>query len=91
MEGIDEQGSLKLDEYDVVQNYILGAHALREFVRYYQKESKNEEGPILPLVFPILPLVFNRDTALSISKRHFSLGSFAKTLSEDKTLYADLQ
>ena len=85
---IDER---ELDEFDVVQNHVLGAHILREFVKFYQRESENEEGPIMALVLPVLPLVLNQAVTKSVSKRHFIEGSLIKTISEDKTLYIGLQ
>jgi len=85
----DEQ--IELDEYDVVQNHVLGAHILREFVKYYQRYSEDKAGPTLVLIMPVLPLVLNKAATTSISKRHFIEGSLTKTITEDKTLYTGLQ
>ena len=82
---------IELDEYDVVQNHILGAHILREFVRYYQNNSADKTGPTLVLTMPVLPLVLNEAARNSISKRRFIEGSLSKTILEEKTLYAGLQ
>lgn len=84
-------GQIELDEYDIVQNYVLGAHMLREFVKFYQRSSKENTGPSLVLLMPVLPVVLNKEATMSISKRHFIEGSLIKTLTEDKTLYMGLQ
>ena len=89
MERFDEQ--IELDEYDIVQNHILGAHIIREFVRFYQNNSEDNKGPTLVLIMPLLPLVLNKEARSSISNRRFIEGSLVKTILEEKTLYAGLQ
>lgn len=82
---------IELDEYDIVQNHILGAHLLREFVRFYQNNSEGNIGPTLVLTMPVLPIVLNEVARKSISKRRFIEGGLSKTILEDKTLYSGLQ
>lgn len=89
MEEID--GKIIFDEFELMQNHILGAHALREFVRFYETVHADKIGPSLFLIMPVLPLVFNRTSTRSISNRHFIEGSIYKALREDKTLFVGLQ
>ncbi|WP_299765164.1 three component ABC system middle component [uncultured Dokdonia sp.] len=82
---------IELSEYDIVQNYIIGSHILREFVKFYQRYSQENIGPELILTMPILPLVLNKSSSFEISKRHYIEGGLMKTIYDDKTLYVGLQ
>lgn len=81
----------ELTEYDIIQNHVVGAHAIIEFVHYYQKYHKDNRGPALPLVFPVLPVVFNEDLKKNISTKQFEEGSLFRTINENRALYVGLQ
>lgn len=89
MENVNEE--IGFDEFELMQNQVLGAHALREFVKFYQRVHVENIGPSLLLILPVLPLVYNQVSTQSISNKHYIEGSIYKALREDKTLFIGLQ
>jgi len=79
-----------LDEFAIVQNNLIGAHALHEFVKSYTSEAAGV-GPRLYWLFPVLPIVFNEDSVEAIHSRSLSPGSFLKVINECGYLFINLQ
>lgn len=79
-----------LDEFEIVQNNLIGAHALHEFVRSYTKETAGV-GPKLYWLFPVLPILFSEDSVAAIHSRSLSPGSFLKVINECGYLFINLQ
>lgn len=79
-----------LSEHDVVQNIGLGALILQTFVSVYSKDGNNQ-GVFLPILMPVLPIVFHRKFLDSIQNKQSKLGSFYKALSSDRDLIVGLQ
>jgi len=79
-----------LDEFEIVQNNLVGAHALHEFVKSYTNEAAGT-GPKLYWLFPVLPIVFNEDSIAAIHARSLSPGSFLKVINECGYLFINLQ
>lgn len=80
-----------MNEFSIVQNRALGAIALFSFVKEYYSSKDKTEGPVIPLIMPILPLVFNEDINLIITKNQKRLTSYYKILSEQRTIPVGLQ
>lgn len=78
------------NEFEIIQNDILGAHLLSEFCNFYSKSSKGV-APKFYLCFLILPLVYNKDTVNLIYQRRMKPGSFIKALEEKGNVFFDLQ
>jgi hypothetical protein len=80
-----------LNEYQIVQNEVLGAHALWEFAKYYNEYNLRKSNPELMLSFPVLPIVFNKRATKAINGRNFKEGSLYRTINENKDIYTGLQ
>lgn len=78
-------------EYEVVQNAIIGAHALYKFVATYSKRDQTQKGVGLPLCFIVLPIVFNKEYSEAIFRKQFSRGSFIKVLTSNEVIFDGLQ
>lgn len=78
------------DEYEIIQNELLGVHVLHEFVKYYTANN-NGVGPKLYWAFPILPIIFNAESTNLIHSRNYTAGSFIKVISEKSDLFSTLQ
>jgi hypothetical protein len=89
MENFNEN-FLILDEFDIIQNNLLGAHAFREFVKYYEMYSAGD-SPDLILFFPLLPILFNNHFTTQISKKHFHETSLIIVKIENAVLFSNLQ
>lgn len=81
----------EIEEYDVMHNNILGAHALWEFVKSYGKFSTGVLYPDLIELMPVLPIVLNETSCNSIYRRNFNEGSLIKVIVEDQAIFAGLQ
>ncbi len=81
-----------MKEYYVVQNYALGALSLYHFTKSYY-ETKDNDGPILPLSFLVLPIVFNEKCLQSIGdvKRVSGKISMLNVLAEHRDIPVGLQ
>ena len=82
--------SRRIEDFDVIHNVAIGAAALWEFTREYHDVTLQTRGAAIPLLMPVLPLVFNRDTVQQLSKRTF-VGGLYRGLNDDQTLPAGLQ
>lgn len=78
------------DEFEIIQNNILGAHLLFEFCKSYYK-SENNRYPKLYILFLVLPILYNKETVELIFQRKFKHGSFMKSLDEKGNLFFDIQ
>lgn len=77
-------------EFDAVQNPALGALLLWTFVAEYFKAKGENEGPTLPHMMLVLPILFNKDFVENIYKRKIK-GGLYNALNEDMTLFAGVQ
>lgn len=79
------------NEFDVVQNAVIGAHALYEFVGYYSRKDTAQKGVRLSHCFAVLPIVFTDEYTKEIYNRNFSRGSFIKVLTSDNIIFQGVQ
>jgi hypothetical protein len=77
-------------EASLVQNPALGATMLWSFVNRFFDQTREKQGPLVFLAFPILPMVFHEETVQALSKRRFA-GGFHLGLTENRTLTVELQ
>ncbi|WP_341282082.1 three component ABC system middle component [Paenibacillus sp. FSL H8-0537] len=80
----------RVHEFDAVQNQALGALLLWTFVAEYFKVKGENEGPTLPHMMLVLPILFNQDFVENIYKRNFK-GGLYNALNEDMSLFAGVQ
>ena len=80
----------RLIEHDIIQNIGIGALALHQFTVKYFEEKKNLQGPSLPLVMPILPIIFHEKSLEEVARRNYK-GGFFKLTTEYRELPAGLQ
>lgn len=78
-------------DYNIYQNYAIGAHVLWEFSRTYQEFHTKKSSPTLLITLPVLPLVFNKRATDAIKNRSYKEGSLYKTITENKDIYSGLQ
>lgn len=81
---------MNLTEHDIIQNIGIGAISLWHFTYNYQESLHFESAPKLPILMPVLPILFHKDSLEAIYKRHFE-GGFFNTLSEHRDFPAGLQ
>jgi hypothetical protein len=81
----------EINDYNIYQNYAIGAHALWEFCKSYQEYHDEKKPPILLLALPLLAIVFNERATEAIKNRNFKEGSLYKTITENKDIYSGLQ
>jgi hypothetical protein len=79
-----------LNEYDAVQNPALGALLLWTFVAEYYKSKGENEGPILPHIMLVLPILFNQDFVENIYNRRLN-GGLYNALNDEMTLFVGVQ
>lgn len=77
-------------EYEIVQNDALAALILWQFVASFYEERHGQSGPTLPLLMPVLALIFNKETAESLYKRKIE-GGLYRAIAEDRTIPVGLQ
>ena len=88
MKNLSEPADL---EFVAIQNDGLAAILLCDFCEaFYDKKAAPKRGPELPVVMPILPLLFNGHVTSQLCKRNFSGGLF-RALSDDRSLILGLQ
>jgi hypothetical protein len=80
----------KIHEFDVVQNSALGSILIWSFVAEYYKTKDEQEGPTLPHIMMILPLLFNQHFVNSIYTKNRK-GGLYNALNQDKSLFAGVQ
>ncbi len=81
-----------MHEFQIIQNEALGAIAIQAFAKEYAKQSDNGVGPVLPLIMPVLPIVFNERACEILGKvRRITNSRFLNTLSDYRDLPAGLQ
>jgi hypothetical protein len=80
-----------MNEFDIVQNNLLGAIAINSFSKEYYISKEKIKGVPLPLIFAVLPIVFNEDSSNKINLNQKRITSFFKTLAEDKLIPIGLQ
>jgi Family of unknown function (DUF6521) len=78
------------NEFEIIQNELIGVHALHEFVRSYAEHNKGV-GPKIYWLFPILPILFNEESVNLIYNRNFTTGSFSKVIYDRKDIFLTLQ
>lgn len=78
----------RLEEYDIMQNSVLGAHCLYETLRKY--EDYNEEGMILPISYLILPIVYNNNFSTRVKTMNFKISSFYKSIYDSQFNYLNV-
>lgn len=77
-------------EFTAIQNEALGATILWTFCRHYADNDTAGNGPQLPLLMPVLPLIFNARATSSLFRRNL-VGGLFKAVTEDRTLMLGLQ
>jgi hypothetical protein len=80
----------KLNEFDVVQNPALGSILIWSFVTEYYKTKDEQEGPTLPHIMMILPLLFNQHFVNSVYTKNRK-GGLYNALNHDKSLFTGVQ
>ncbi|AYB32513.1 three component ABC system middle component [Chryseolinea soli] len=80
-----------MNEFSIIQNSALGSLALFSFVKEYHYSKDKLEGPTIPLLMPILPIVFNEESNLALSRNQKRLTSYYKTLADCRTIPVGLQ
>jgi hypothetical protein len=60
------------------------------FVNRFYEETFQQRGPSIPLTMPVLPMVFHKETASSISRKNFQGGLFI-AIAENRTISVGLQ
>ncbi|QEM12377.1 three component ABC system middle component [Mucilaginibacter rubeus] len=78
------------NEFDIVQNKVLGFHGLYEFLKEFTESNKGI-GPKIHYLFPVLPILFNEESAAVIYSKNLKPGSFIKVLSEKSDIFSTLQ
>jgi hypothetical protein len=81
-----------MNEFLIIQNNLLGALSIHSFTKEFCKENKDELGPTLPLIMPLLPLVFNercRDSLVGVKR--ITQSRFLTTLADSRDIPAGLQ
>lgn len=82
-----------MNEFEILQNPIAGAHILHEFMKTYVDSDNNEippKGIKLPFIFMILPIVFSKDYVEDISPKNFKFGSLLKSLNNEQLYWSNL-
>ena len=82
---------MKLPEYDIYQNKVLGAHLIWEFTKAYKEHSNSNSYPSIYHIIPVLPLCLNRRVVEGIKSRNFREGSLARAIEENKDIFSGLQ
>lgn len=82
---------MKLAEYDIYQNKVIGAHLLWEFSKAFKEHSDKNEYASIYHIFPVLPLCLNRRVVEGIKSRNFREGSLARAIEENKDIFSGLQ
>lgn len=80
---------MKINEFVILQNPIIGSHILHEFTKRYYSEKK--EGIKLPFLFIVLPIVFSKEYSNDISTKNFKIGSMLKSLNNESLYWDTLQ
>ncbi|MBI9055958.1 MAG: hypothetical protein JEY96_19205 [Bacteroidales bacterium] len=80
----------QLNEFEVIQNAAIGAHVFYEFIKRYENSNKDKLGPLLPFMFPVLPIVFTKEYAEQIANRNFKIGSFYKVITLDNSFFINI-
>ena len=78
------------NEFDIVQNKVIGFHGLYEFLKEFTNSNKGT-GPKIQFLFPVLPILFNEESAAVIYSKNLKPGSFIKVLSEKSDIFSTLQ
>lgn len=81
----------RIPEFEIMQNTTLGAFAIHSFVREYYAQKEKIMGIPLHYLMPVLPIVFNSDSALKISSKQRRITSFYKAIAEEKFIPIGLQ
>lgn len=79
-----------LDEYDIIQNSVLGAHCLHSAIVYFEERRKKVSGKVgmsLPICYLILPIVFNNEFSSVASKMKFKINSFRTSFYDSGLTY----
>ncbi len=82
---------LTFNEYEIIQNAALGAHALYTFVDKYSNYNKDYRGVSIFLCFLVLPIVYTKDYSNVICSKNFSRGSFIKILTSNEIIFEGIQ
>jgi hypothetical protein len=82
---------MRVSEYNIFQNKILGAHIIWEFAKFYRMHHVTKNCPNLMMTMPVIPLCLNKRVVQGIKERHFKEGSLLKALDEQKDLFSGLQ
>ena len=81
-----------MNEFSIIQNNLLGALSIVSFTKEFCKEKKDNSGPCMPFLMPLLPLVFNekcRDNLVEVKR--ITQSRFLNTLSDYRDIPAGLQ
>ncbi len=74
-----------LFEQKFIQNTALGSHLLWVAVKECYEQNERKSGILFPLIFLILPLLFHKSTAISLSKKKRP-GALFKAISENREI-----
>ena len=82
---------MALNEFEIFQNKLLGAHIIWEFAKNYKMHHSEKDVPSLLITMPVLPLCLNRRVVQGIKERNFRGGSLLRAINENKDLFSGLQ
>jgi hypothetical protein len=77
-------------EFSVIQNVALGGLAVWAFTTEFYSGTNSTHGPVLPLLMPVLPIVFHQESVAALNGRQLR-GGLYRALSEVRVLPAGLQ
>lgn|GEM_PF-5583559 len=78
----------EFDEYDIIQNSVLGAHCIYETIRKY--EEYKLDGLLIPISYLILPIVYNNNFSRRIYNKNFKVSSFYKSIYDSEFNYLNV-
>lgn len=82
---------MNINDFEIIQNEVLGAHALLEFINYYNQYHEDHSYPELMLCVPVLPIVFHKRSVTLINNRNYKEGSLYRVINECRDINAGLQ
>lgn len=82
--------SKSLTEFEIIQNSAVGAHILYEFTQKFIQYHPEKKGPLLPFLFPVLPIAFTKEYSTEIASRNYKIGSLYKVLTSDNSYFINI-
>lgn len=80
-----------INEFNIIQNSGIGALILHSFVNEFYETKNKTQGPIIPLVMPVLPLIYNKESTERLCRNNRLVSSYYNSLNENKLIPVGLQ